>query len=229
MNHPSAIKHHSSGNLQPLYRATWILSLVMLFIIPTQILIYVLAPPPESVAGFFQLFSRNPFLGLLSLDFLYLFNNIIVAVIYVALFSLLFRERPATSILALLFGLIGVACYYPSNPAFEMMTLSHQFSQAAAESQHLYLSAGEAVMAAYTGTAFNTYYVLSTLCLLLFSYALLKSPQFKGSIGLWGLASGFFMIIPSSAGTIGIIFSLLSLIPWVVFVALLMVHFRKLA
>ena len=84
-------------------------------------------------------------------------------------------------------------------------------------------------MAAYTGTAFNTYYVLSTLCLLLFSYALLKSPQFKGSIGLWGLASGFFMIIPSSAGTIGIIFSLLSLIPWVVFVALLMVHFRKLA
>ena len=223
MNYPSNI------NLQPLYRATWILSLAMLFIIPMQVLIYVLAPPPESVLGFFQLFSRNPFLALLSLDFLYLFNNIIVAVIYVALFSLLFRERPATSILALLFGLIGVACYYPSNPAFEMMTLSHQFSQTAAESQHLYLSAGEAVMAAYTGTAFNTYYVLSTLCLLLFSYALLKSPQFKGSIGLWGLASGFFMIIPSSAGTIGIIFSLLSLIPWVVFIALLMVHFRKLA
>jgi hypothetical protein len=201
----------------------------MLFIIPMQVLIYVLAPPPESVAGFFQLFSRNPFLGLLSLDFLYLFNNIIVAVIYVALFSLLFRERPVTNILALLFGLIGVACYYPSNPAFEMMTLSHQYIQSAAESQHLYLAAGEAVMAAYTGTSFNTYYVLSTLCLLLFSYALLKSPQFKGSIGLWGLASGFFMIIPSSAGTIGIIFSLLSLIPWVVFVALLMVHFRKLA
>jgi hypothetical protein len=46
---------------------------------------------------------------------------------------------------------------------------------------------------------------------------------------MWGLATGFFMIIPSSAGTIGIIFSLLSLIPRVVFVALLMVHFRKLA
>lgn len=223
------MNHQSTINLQPLYRATWILSLLMLFIIPLQILIYVLAPPPESVEGLFLLFIKNPFLGLLSLDFLYLFNNIIVAVLYVALFSLLFRERPATSLLALLFGLIGVACYYPSNPAFEMMTLSHQFSQTAAESQHLYLAAGEAVMAAYTGTAFNTYYVLSTLCLLLFSYSLLKSPQFKGSIGLWGLASGFFMIIPSSAGTIGIIFSLLSLIPWVVFVALLMVHFRKLA
>ena len=223
------MNHQSTINLQPLYRATWILSLLMLFIIPLQILIYVLAPPPESVEGLFLLFIKNPFSGLLSLDFLYLFNNIIVAVLYVALFSLLFRERPATSLLALLFGLIGVACYYPSNPAFEMMTLSHQFSQTAAESQHLYLAAGEAVMAAYTGTAFNTYYVLSTLCLLLFSYSLLKSPQFKGSIGLWGLASGFFMIIPSSAGTIGIIFSLLSLIPWVVFVALLMVHFRKLA
>ena len=71
------------------------------------------------------------------------------------------------------------------------------------------------------------YYVLSTICLLLFSFALIKSPQFKQSVGYWGLASGLFMIIPSSAGTLGMVFSLLSLIPWVVFVVLLAIQFRK--
>lgn len=110
-----------------------------------------------------------------------------------------------------------------------MLTLSNQYFQALPEQQTIYLAAGEALLAGYTGTTFDVYYVLSTICLLLFAYALLKSHRFKKSVGLWGLASGFFMIIPSSAGVLGMIFSLLSLIPWVIFVALLMIDFRKLA
>jgi hypothetical protein len=215
-------------NFQPLMRVAWYLALIMLIIIPVQIIVYVMAPPPETVLGFFELFQKNAFLGLLSLDFLYLFNNIIVVVIYLALAVILFNERPTSIVLALMFGTIGVACYYPSNPAFEMMTLSHKYFLAQPAHQPIFLGAGEALMAGYTGTAFNVYYVLSTICLLLFSYALLKSPNFKKSIGLWGLASGFFMIIPSSAGMLGMIFSLLSLIPWVVFVVLVMIHLKKL-
>lgn len=84
-------------------------------------------------------------------------------------------------------------------------------------------------MAGYTGTTFNAYYVLSTICLLLFSYAIIKSTKFQKSVGLWGLASGIFMIVPSSAGMLGMIFSLLSLIPWAVFVALLMIKFNKIS
>lgn len=216
-------------NFQPLYRVAHFLALAMLVIIPVQIIIYIIAPPPGTVEGFFELFKKNPFLGLLSLDFLYLFNNAIVAIIYLALFTLLLREKPVTALLALSLGLIGIACYYPSNPAFEMLTLSGKYFQALPDQQPIYLAAGEALMAGYTGTTFNAYYVLSTICLLLFAYAIVKSPQFKKSVGLWGLASGFFMIVPSSAGTLGIIFSLLSLIPWVVFIALLRIHFRKLA
>ena len=110
-----------------------------------------------------------------------------------------------------------------------MLTLSNQYFQALPDQQTIYIAAGEALMAGYTGTAFDVYYVLSTICLLLLAYALLKSPQFKKSIGLWGLASGFFMIIPSSAGVLGMIFSILSLIPWVVFITLLMTKFKKFA
>lgn len=216
-------------NFRPLYRVAQFLALAMLTIIPLQIIIYVMAPPPDTVKGLFELFQQNPFLGLLSLDFLYLFNNLITVVIYLALFVLLFHERPVVVLLALIFGLIGIACYYPSNPAFEMLTLSNLYVQALPEQQMIYLAAGEALMAGYTGTTFDVYYVLSTLCLLLFAYTLIKSPQFKKSVGLWGLASGFFMIVPSSAGLLGMIFSLLSLIPWVIFVALLMIRFKRFA
>ncbi len=216
-------------SFRPLYRVAQLLALTMLIIIPLQIVIYVIAPPPNTVKGFFELYQQNPFLGLLSLDFLYLFNNMIIVIIYLTLFVLLYQEKPVTVLLALILGLIGIACYYPSNPAFEMLTLSNQYFQALPEQQTIYLAAGEALMAGYTGTTFDVYYVLSTICLLLFAYALIKSHKFKKSVGLWGLASGLLMIVPSSAGVLGMIFSLLSLIPWVVFIALLMINFRKFA
>lgn len=215
-------------NFQPLYRVARFLTLAMLIIIPLQIIIFVISPPPDTVKGFFELYRQNPFLGLLSLDFLYLINNAILAIIYLALFILLFREKPVTVLIALTLGLIGLVCYFPSNPSFDMLTLSNQYFQALPEQQAIYLAAGEAAMAGYTGTSFDVYYVLSTICLLLFAYAIIKSSQFKKSIGFWGLISGFFMIIPSSAGILGMIFSLLSLIPWIVFITYLMLKFKKL-
>ncbi|TJX15169.1 hypothetical protein E9840_03650 [Tissierella creatinini] len=215
------------ANFKSLYRTAQYLSLLMLILIPLQIIIFVAAPPPDTVKGFFELFQKNPFLGLLSLDFLYLFNNLILVIIYLALFITLYWEKPATILIAFIIGLIGIACYYPSNPTFEMLTLSNKYLQALPEQQIIYLAAGETLMAGYSGTSFNTYYVLSTICLLLFAYAIFKSPKFKKSVGLCGLASGFFMIIPSSAGMLGMIFSFLSLIPWVVFVTMLMLNFKK--
>lgn len=223
------MKQDFNPNFLQLYRVARILAVAMLIIIPLQIIVYVISPPPGTVQGLFDLYQQNAFLGLLSLDFLYLFSNLIIVVIYVALGVLLFQERPVLVLLALVFGLIGIACYYPSNPAFEMLTLSNQYILAQPAQQSIYLAAGEALMAGYTGTAFDVYYVLSTLCLLLFSYAIIKSPKFHKSVGFLGLASGFFMIIPSSAGMIGMIFSFLSLIPWVIFIAVLIPYFKKFA
>ena len=216
-------------NFRPLFALAWIFALVMLLLIPLQIVVFVIAPPPNTVTGFFDLFQRHPFLGLLRLDFIYLFNNAILVIIYLAIAALLFREKPVPVLLALVLGLIGIACYYPSNPAFEMLTLSNLYAQALPPDQSLYLAAGEAVMAGYTGTAFNTYYVLNAIGLLLFATTFLRSPRFKKSIGYWGLASGVLMIVPSSAGLVGMIFSLLSLIPWVVFIALLIGVLKKAA
>lgn len=211
----------------PLLRATYFFSIAMIALIPIQILIFVIAPPPDSVVGFYELFRENWALGLLSLDFLYIINNAILTLIYLTLFVKLYDEKPAIMLIGIAVGLIGIACYFPSNPSFEMLTLSTKYFEASPELRTVFVAAGESLMAGYSGTTFNVYYVFNAIALLLFSYAILKSSQFSKSLGVWGLVSGVFMIIPSSAGLIGMIFSLLSLIPWVVFVVLLTLRIRQ--
>jgi len=43
-------------NFQPLYRVAQFLALAMLLIIPLQIAIYIISPPPGTVKGFFELY-----------------------------------------------------------------------------------------------------------------------------------------------------------------------------
>jgi Domain of unknown function (DUF4386) len=210
-----------------LYRMAKYAGIFMIAIILMQIIVFVLSPPPDTVQGFFALYHQNISLGLLSLDFLYLINNLLLVFLYLGVAAILFRENPSLIIPALILGLVGIACYYPSNPAFEMLTLSNQYHLADMNSQSLYLAAGETLLAGYTGTTFNAYYVMSTLSLLLFSYASLKSNTLPRKVGVSGLIAGIFMIIPSSVGTLGMIFSLLSLVPWTIFVILLIMCFHR--
>lgn len=212
---------------RPLFKLTNFLIIIMLLIIPLQIIIFSLYPPPNTVEGFFELYKSNVFLGLLSLDFLYLINNTIMIILYLSLFVALYKDSPLTVLIAFILGIVGLVCYYGSNPSFEIFNLSRKFFDANINEQIIYIAAGETLLAGYSGTSFNVYYVLNTICLLLFAYILIKSPIFKKSVGYWALASGFFMIIPSSAGMIGLIFSLLSLIPWVVFIGLLRLEFKN--
>jgi hypothetical protein len=199
----------------------------MITIILMQIIVFVLSPPPDTVHGFFNLYNQNIFLGLLSLDFLYLINNLLLVFLYLGVAAILFRDNPSLIIPALILGLMGIACYYPSNPAFEMLSLSNQYYSVDVVSQPMYLAAGETLLAGYTGTSFNAYYVMSTMSLLLFSYVSLKSCTLPRKVGVFGLTAGILMIIPSSAGTLGMIFSLLSLVPWTIFVILLIACFHR--
>lgn len=217
-----------SANWKPLYRIATKLAIVMLLLIPLHIIIFVVSPPPATVEGFYQLYNNNWILGLMSLDLLYIINNIIIVIIYLAIFILLVKENPTVCLIALVLGLIGIACYFPSNPAFEMLSLSAKYFQASASQQGYYISAGETLIAGYTGTSFDVYYILNSITLLMFSSVIIKSPQFNKTIGIWGLISGALMSIPSSAGRIGMIFSLLSLIPWVIFIILIIFKFRML-
>lgn len=170
---------------RPLFKLTNFLIIIMLLIIPLQIIIFSLYPPPNTVEGFFELYKSNVFLGLLSLDFLYLINNTIMIILYLSLFVALYKDSPLTVLIAFILGIVGLVCYYGSNPSFEILNLSRKFFDANINEQIIYIAAGEALLAGYSGTSFNVYYVLNTICLLLFAYILIKSPIFKKSVGYW--------------------------------------------
>ncbi len=81
------------------------------------------------------------------------------------------------------------------------------------------------MLAIYKGTAFDVYYVLNAITLLVFSFVMLRSSLFSRATAIWGIAAGVFMVIPSTAGMIGLVFSLASLVPWAVFAILVAIRF----
>lgn len=212
-----------------LYRVGAIAALVMIAIIPIQIVIFAVWQPPTEISAWYALFERNPLLGLLSLDLLYLLNNILLSLMYLALYIVLRDHAPSLMLIGIALGFIGIAIYYASNPSFEMWTLARQYAAANDSEQNLLLAAGMGVLTRYTGTAFNTYYVLNAITLLIIAVVMLKTSDFSRATAYWGLISGVLMSIPSTVGTIGLIFSIASLIPWIVFSILVSRQLLRLA
>lgn len=205
-------------NWNKLYKTGGIAAIVIVLIIPIQVTIFAIFPPPETTIGFFELFNSNWIIGLLSLDFLYYINNGLLILVYLGLFASLRRIDFATMLIALIIGLVGITTYYVSSVGFEMLSVSNQYyATESIEFKQQLLSVGHSLISRYKGTAFDVYYVLNAITLLLISITMYKSTDFGKSAATWGLIAGIFMIIPSTAGTIGLIFSLISLIPWIVF------------
>jgi len=220
------IEHRWMG----LYRLGGVAALTVVGIMIVQIIIFVLWPPPETVEGFFALMQARPLLGLLSMDLLYIINNTILVLIYLSMFAALRRTAETATLIALILGALGVAAYYASNTGFEMLARSGQFAGATSEAQRTaLLGAGQALLAIYKGTAFNTYYVLNAAALLIFAVVILRGKVFSAATGWVGLISGVLMTIPSTAGTIGLIFSLASLVPWAIFSVMASRRFFQLA
>ncbi|HPI03741.1 MAG TPA: DUF4386 family protein, partial [Candidatus Goldiibacteriota bacterium] len=178
-------------------------------------------PPPATASGFFELFAKNTLLGLISTDLLYTVTNMLMILIYVPLYLILKKTNASLSLLALILSVTGVAAYFSSVPAFEMLTLSGRYASATEPAnQAMFLAAGETMLAQYTGTAYNAYYVLNAAALLIFAYLMIKGGAFGKTGSIAALLAGFFMIIPASAGKLGLIFSFLSLIPYAVWLVI---------
>lgn len=199
------------------YQVGRILIFVMIGIIILQVGLYLLMPPPTTAEGFYELFEKNVFLGLISLDFLYLINNALLIMIYFAISLYIFQFKPILALLALLIGSMGITSYYASNPAFEFYFLSQNFSSASAVELERLITNGELLLVNYKGTAFISYYILNAIALYIIGIAFFFEKGTSKSVAIVGLLSAFLMSVPSSFGMVGLVFSLLSLIPWVIF------------
>jgi hypothetical protein len=149
-------------------------------------------------------------------------TNALMLPLLLALCVALRRVSPSAVALALTLGLVSIAVYFASTAAIEMLILSDQHAAATTDAQRsLYLAAGETMLATYKGTAFAVYYLLNGAALLLIAAVMLRGAVFGRATAYAGLLAGALMIVPSTFGTVGLVFSLASLVPWAVFSVLI--------
>jgi hypothetical protein len=208
--------------------ATYSLWLILFFVL-VQILVYIFNPPPKDVVGFFNLYQKNAILGLLSLDLIMLIDWILEIPIFLALYVLLKRKNESLILLATVLAMIGIAIYFASGIAFEMLLLSNQYALATSEIQKtILLSAGQSLLVSYQGTAFNISYVLVAIAFLIDSIVMLKSKIFTKKTAYFGIAMGILMLLPPTAGIVGFVCSFLSLIPMLIWFVLVAKKFSQL-
>ena len=210
--------NYSQGNWNKLYNIGGSAAIGSILLIPIQVVIFITWPPPTAITDWFTLFQENWLLGLLSLDLLYILNNTLILIVYLALYVVLKRANETLMAISFLVGIVGATIYYSSNTGFEMLALSNQYAVATTEAlKAMLMASGQTMMTIYTGTAFNVYYVLNGIALFIIAIVMLQSKIFGKGTAYWGLFAAILMSIPSTAGTLGLIFSLASLIPWIVF------------
>ena len=220
---PQAATHDSAiSGWRSLYRIGALAAVAVLALIPVQAAVFIVWPPPTTVGGFFSMFQQNAVVGLLALDLLLMASWILSALMFVALYAAMRRTREAVVTVALIAELVALAVYFASNTAFSMLSLSQQHAAATTEADRtLILAAGQAMLALYTGTAFNVSYLLSGVAALLMASAMLRSGIFGTVTAYVGIAYAVLQVVPPTGGTVGMIVSFLSLAPMVVWIALI--------
>ena len=195
-------------------------AVVSVALIIVQVVVYIIWPPPETVDEFYRMLLEQPLQGLLALDLLYPVSNLLTYLVYLALAVVLWRVSPSAVVIALVFGALGMAAYMASPRPVEMLQLAGIYATADPTEKVALLAVGEAMLATWTGTAFDVYYLFNFVTLLIFSVLVFRSQVFGQATAVWGLVAAVLMVVPSNIGTIGLILALASLLPWSVFAIL---------
>ncbi|MGZ3639442.1 MAG: hypothetical protein ACXVCX_16565 [Ktedonobacterales bacterium] len=229
--HPqAAVAERVEPAWRPLYRAAGVAALLSIAFIFLAIIVFIANPPPTTITAWFALFQRNGLLGLLDLDLLMLAAYVLMGLIYVALYGALRRGHEPVMALATLCGVVSIVTYIASNTGFNLLVLSGQYAAATTEAQRATIrAAGQAMLAIWQGTAYDVSYVLGGVATLLMAAVMLRSHVFGRVTAYVGLVLGVLMLVPATAGTIGLYLSLLSLVPTVIWLALLAWRFFQLA
>lgn len=153
-----AAESAESTSWRSLCRIAGLAAFAVAVLTPVAIAVFANWPPPSGGAvEWYVLFGENPFLGLVSLDLPFVVINVLMIPIMLALCVSLKRSNPAMTALAGSLFLVGVAAFFASNPAVEMLTLSDQFAGATTDAQRsILLGAGESMLAAFNGPHFTS-------------------------------------------------------------------------
>jgi hypothetical protein len=205
----------SDSDWKGLYRVGAVAALLMFVLTLIQSFIFITNPPPSTVIDYFTLFQKSQILGLLDLDLLLIVINILLILIYLALYVALSRFSKSYMTIALAIGLVGTILFFASREAtFGMLSLSNQYATASTDTERaMFLAAGQTLLTIYNGTAFDLSYIFGGVVILIFSVVMLQSNIFSKVTAYVGIVMGILMLVPPTVGTIGLLLSLISLIP----------------
>jgi hypothetical protein len=195
-----------------LYKVGGVATLIMIAITLTQVVVFAISPPPYegTAVDWFALFQKNALLGLLGFEVLLIVYVGLSVLVSLALFVALRRTSPTLTAIFLVLSLIGSMAFISARPAFEMLSLSNQYAAAATDAQRAaFLAAGEAMLAAFRGTAYLASYLLGSITGFIIGVVMLKSGIFGKAIPYLRIASSvldFGLFVP----TVGIFISLFS-------------------
>jgi hypothetical protein len=204
-----------------LYRAGAIAAIAVIALVPLQMAVYVTHPPPTEVREWFALFARNRLVGLIDLDLLMIIDNVLIGTMFAAV-AVALRSKKVLVGAALVVELVAITTYFSSNVSFEMMALSQKYATASDVDRIALVGAGHATLVRWEGSAFNTSYVLGAIAILMISIAMLETTVFSRATAWVGVLFGALSVVPASAGKLGLVMSIGSLIPmwiWLVLIA----------
>src|SRR5208337_5449762 len=91
-----------------LYRTAAIAALITVALFLFQIVAFFVWPPPSTVAGHFALLQSRPFIGLVSLDFLIIVDEVLAIPLCLALYLSLRRVHESLMLLATAFSVASI-------------------------------------------------------------------------------------------------------------------------
>ncbi len=210
-----------------LYRIAGVAALSVAVLTLIQIAVYVIWPPPSFdptpavVPQWFALLQRNTLLGLLELDLLMILDYVLMLLVYLALYVALRRANQSLMAVGSMIAFVAMAIYFVANPSLSMLALSEQHMLATTNVQRAaYVAAGQGLLAVFRGTPFIVHYVLMGIAGIVISWVMLQSGIFSRPTAYAGLLQGALMLVPSTAGFVGLVFAFGSLVPFVIWFVL---------
>jgi hypothetical protein len=152
---------------------------------------------------------------------LYVIDNVLLIPILLALYVALRKTNEPFMVLGTMLGFIGIACLFTSNPSVSMYSLSGQYAAATTELQRsLFLAAGQAMLAAYSGTAYHLSLILGSLALVIICIVMLQSKIFSKATAYMGILANVLALglyVPK-IGIYILLFSIIFLWVWYVLI-----------
>lgn len=206
-----------------LYRIGGAAALFAAAMIPIQLTVFIIWGQPETALGWFTLFEDSKLAGLLAFELLLVISTALGIATTLALYVALRGVNESLMAIALVVGLLEAVAFIMARPAFEMLYLSEGYAASTSDAQRaMFLGAGEAMLATFSGTAFHLSINLFSIYFLIVSIVMLRSHIFGRVIAYLGILAALFnwaLYVPQ----IGIFLSILSIVPfwaiWLILVA----------